>query len=191
MDGDDDVDQVRLTWAKDGFGLMLAIEGPVDRWGSGSSFDMPDIIGALKLKQDGWDAKFSAGFTDLSDGSAWAVAAGATFDLDSIAEDDEFRLKVGVGGAPAGTGNAFLGCDGGGVCAYAMVSLRHYWTSTLSSAITYALNDHGSDPDSYAVAGNLAWKGLDGTRVRFEGRYISEGGDSEWRGKFKLKRKLK
>ncbi len=187
----DDVDQVRLTWAKDGFGLMLSIEDPVDRWGSDSSFNTPDIIGAWKLKQVGWDAKFSAGFADLSDGTAWAVQAGATFDLKAIAEDDKFRFKVGAGGAPAGTGNAFLGCDGGGVCTYAMASLRHYWTSALSSAITYAFNDHGSDPDSYSVAGNLVWKGRDSTSVGFGARHTSEGGDREWRGKFKLKRELR
>src|SRR5690606_41319070 len=63
---DSSTDQVRLSWAMSGFGIMLGIEDPRDRWGSSlsTSYNMPDLIAAVTASQGTWDGKLSVGFAD-------------------------------------------------------------------------------------------------------------------------------
>jgi hypothetical protein len=170
--GSASTDQISLTWAMGGFGLIIAAEDPRDRWGTslGSSYSMPDIIAALTASTGSWDGKLSAGvagpvrspavgdcwwqINNKDPGGAlcdngfsslvtvWGVNAGMTFKLDSIAPGDELRLNGSVG-----TGSSFVG---GGTDGYtnwsAFASLKHFWSPTLWSGLTGAyLHDGGAN----------------------------------------------
>ncbi len=93
---DDNVDQVRLTWAMSGFGLQLAIEDPRDRWGTSlsSSYSVPDIVGDITWAGSKWDAKLSGGYGETTAGSGFGGQIGMTFKLDQIAPGDKLLLQA-------------------------------------------------------------------------------------------------
>ena len=75
------VDQIRLSWAMGGFGIMLGIEDPRDRWGTSlsSTYNMPDLVAAVTASQDKWSGKLAVGFASVSSvsgGSAWGILGG-------------------------------------------------------------------------------------------------------------------
>jgi hypothetical protein len=206
---DTKTDQVRLEWAMGGFGLMLGIEDPRDRWGTSltnptfadgadipgfNSYSMPDIIAAITASQGNWDAKVSAGFAQLGSyygGSVWGVNAGLTVKLDSIAPGDQFRINGAVG-----TGTSFVGAPtgGGGVNGAtqwsAFASFQHFWSPTLSSALTGAVYDPGTPATSWALGGNLVWAPVAGFEASGQVVYQSIMGASPgaWTGRVRVKR---
>jgi hypothetical protein len=184
---DTKTDQVRLEWAMGGFGIMLGIEDPRDRWGTalGFEYSMPDIIAAVTASQGNWDAKLSGGFADLYYGSVWGANLGITVKLDSIAPGDQFRINGAVG-----TGSSFVG---GGSDYYtnwsAFASFQHFWSPTLSSAITGSYLNDGDDSNTWAVGGNLVWAPVSGFEASAQVYYIGyEGDGGEWKGRLRLKR---
>jgi hypothetical protein len=68
LDSDNSHNQLRLSWAASGFGVMLGIEDPRARWGTNETDSMPDLVAAVTMSQGPWDAKSSAGYADLVTG---------------------------------------------------------------------------------------------------------------------------
>jgi hypothetical protein len=196
---DTKTDQVRLEWAMGGFGLMLGVEDPRDRWGTSLGYDinMPDIIAAITASQGNWDAKVSAGFTGnvfgpgYFYGSVWGVNAGLTVKLDTIAPGDKFRINGAVG-----TGTSYVGAPAGGGGANgttqwsAFASFQHFWSPTLSSALTGAVYDPGPGATTWALGGNLVWAPVSGFEASGQVVYQSIAGASPgaWTGRLRLKR---
>lgn len=186
--GNTETDQIRLSWAMNGFGLMLGLEDPRDRWSSSiGNYDMPDIVGAITADHGSWDAKLSAGYASGSWGDAWAVQLGATFNLDSLHAGDQLRLKVGYGDSDSWIDNAFLGTDGGGTAVYFLASFKHMWSDTLSSAFTYSYSDSDYSEENQFAA-NLVWSPVTGFSAGAEALYVDEDGDDSWSGKFRIQR---
>jgi hypothetical protein len=198
---DTKTDQLRLTWAMSGFGLMLAVEDPRDRWGShlDYGYSIPDIIGAVTLAQGHWDAKISAGYTQgggywYGGLSGWGVQAGLTATLDAIAPGDQFRI------AGAFSSNAFCfvnssycGSSGGeGTSWSAYASFKHYWQPNLYTGITGAYASMGNGSTQWKAAANLVWSPVTNFEAGIQGLYTStswNGGNTDvWGVKVRLKR---
>lgn len=189
--------QLRLSWAASGFGLMLGIEDPRDRWGSDldTSYSMPDIIIAATASQGHWDGKLSAGFADLAIGSVYGVNAGVTIGLDGIAPGDKLRLNAAFGDGASFTGGPSSVVANGQTSWTAFASFQHFWTAQLSSAITasYAKNTD-TDVSGWAAGANLVWAPVSGFSAKLEGVYTAPistapaGTDGSWTAKVALKR---
>jgi hypothetical protein len=202
-DGDADAssDQVRLSWAMSGFGVQLAIDDPRDRWGSNlsTSYSMPTIVGAITMSQATWDGKLSAGFAETGNGSGFGVQAAATFKLDSIAPGDKLLLKGAwaqgqVGAFADGRGAVYAN----GTTVWSVVgSFQHFWSPTLSSAITAGFTDRPSNQsigDLTQVKANIVWAPVSGFAAGVEGAYSSTSGNTQttatsaWTGLIRLQR---
>jgi hypothetical protein len=190
---DSGTDQIRLTWAMSGFGLMLGVEDPRDRWGTelDNPYSMPDIIAAITAAQGNWDGKLSAGFANAYDvnnaayGLLWGVNAGITVKLDAIAPGDQFRINAAVG-----TGQSFVG---GGTNGYtnwsAFASFKHFWSPTMSSALTGSYrSDGGTYGAGWAAGGNLVWAPVAGFSAGAELLYYNNNGAGSLFGKVRFKR---
>jgi hypothetical protein len=210
-DSDAKADQVRLSWAMSGFGVQLAIEDPRDRWGTSlsTSYSMPNIVGALTMAQGHWDGKLSFGFAETTSGSGFGVQAGTTIKLDSIAPGDRLLLKAAwaqneassfaASNSGSGPGPA-IGVRTGGSIWSAMASFQHFWTPTLSSAVTfdYANQGAGTLPSGsagtsfnvYQIYGNLVWAPVTGFLAGVEGGYTKASNVSSgvWTAKIRFKR---
>ena len=153
-------DGVRMAWAAAGFGIALGVEDPRDRWGSSQPTDIgtPDIIGALTATQSNWDGQLAAAYTGAN-GGGWAVQAGATFKLDSIAKGDAFRIQgafgdnagsfVAVQADPSQLGSNFS----------VLASFQHFWSPTLSSSFmgAYLNKINTSGPSEWQAEADLIW----------------------------------
>jgi hypothetical protein len=183
------VDQVRLSWAMGGFGIMLGIEDPRDRWGSSLSYtyNMPDLVAAVTASQDKWDGKLAVGFAQIGAGSAWGVLAGVTVKLDSIAPGDLLRIQ---------------GAYGNGSYTYKTVTaanntwsiyagFKHFWSAQWSSVLEGSyVSDPSAAPTTMWTAGaNLVWAPVTGFSAALQGVYTQPtGGTGVWTGKVALKR---
>jgi hypothetical protein len=105
------VNTVRLTWAMNGFGLAVALEDHQGYWGSWYDYyyigdgysSFPDVVAALTFSNAMFDAKISGIYSDAWDttyGNGFAIAAGITVKLDSLAPGDKFLIKGGWGAGP-------------------------------------------------------------------------------------------
>ena len=183
-------DQVRLSWAMSGFGIMLGIEDPRDRWGTSLPVDynMPDLIAAVTASQANWDGKLSAGFSDLGGGSVYGINAGITIGLDGIAPGDKLRLNGAFGTGASYVGYGYNHSNNWSVFA----SFQHFWSPTLSSALTgsYGSTDSGSGSNTWGVGANLVWAPVAGFSAKLEGTYTkaSTASQGTWAGKVALKR---
>jgi hypothetical protein len=179
---DTTVDQVQLSWAINGFGIVLAIEDPSDRWSSHENNDMPTLVAALSASGTGWDAGVSFLYSDLHDNSdLWAVQAKLELDvwgdqllLGALYTDD--------GGYEHDAATApFYGNDGAGglESGYSvLVSYQHNWSSNLYSAATFAYwSDDNDNDDGWDAAFTTAFSPADGLWV---GGDISTDEDSDW-----------
>ena len=153
-------DQIRLTWAMNGFGLAIGLEEPNYDYNAGFpyyySFDsyssMPDIVAALTFSNASFDAKVSFVYSDFltreyqedwpSASAAWAVAAGVVIKLDSLAPGDALLLKAAYGTALPyiiGSGFAFNWDNDiwPGQSAWSvMASFKHYFAPNFYASIT-------------------------------------------------------
>lgn len=170
-------DQVRLSWAMSGFGIQLGIEDPRDRWGTdlSSSYSMPDIVAAITVAQGHWDGKLSIGYGQNTFGSGFGVQAGVTIKLNEIAKGDKLGLKAAWAqsqvGAFAGGGNFATGSVWS-----ASASFLHFWSPTVSSAISFGYQNRSwltstSGVNRYQAALNLVWAPVTG---------FSAGGEIGW-----------
>lgn len=197
-DSDQGTDQVRLTWAMSGFGIQLAIEDPRDRWGTSlsGSYSMPDIVGNITMAQGHWSAQLSGGFAETAFGSGFGAQVATTIKLDQIAPGDQLLLKAAwaenkVWKFAAGTKGGVGGATTGSVW-MAAASFQHFWSPTLSSAVTWQYTNQ-SGPNShnaYSIVGNLVWAPVTGFFAGVEGGYskISTASSGAWGVKVRLER---
>jgi hypothetical protein len=204
FDADQGTDQVRLTWAMSGFGVMLGIEDPRDRWGSGlsASYSMPNIVAAITASQAHWDGKLSFGWAETTSGSGFGVQAAATIKLNEIAKGDALVLKAAwaqgqVASWADGSGNVY----GNGTSVWMVLgSFKHFWTPQLSSAITASWTDRPSNAvgggtttgDVFQTKFNLVWAPVTNFFAGIEGAYVkSQAGlaaNGIWSAKIRLQR---
>jgi len=188
---DSSTDQVRLSWAMSGFGIMLGIEDPRDRWGSSlsTSYNMPDLIAAVTASQGTWDGKLSVGFADTGAGSVYGINAGITIGLDGIAPGDKLRLNAAYGTGPSFVGGPVAGLGQATWSAFA--SFQHFWSPTLSSAITGSYSNNTVTANSaWAAGANLVWAPVSGFSATLQGTYTvnNTANTGVWAGKIALKR---
>lgn len=190
-DSDQATDQVRLSWAMSGFGIQLGIEDPRDRWGTSLSYSysLPDIVGNITTTQGHWDGKLSVGFAETRNGSGFGIQGAATIKLDEIAKGDKLRLKAAWAQGQVGD------FAGGGVMSNgtsvwsALVSFQHFWSSQLSSAITFSYIDPSSAANSWSLYGNLVWAPVTNFFAGVEAGYtVANAGTGVWTAKIRLKR---
>lgn len=210
---DTKTDQIRLSWAMSGFGIMLGIEDPRDRWGTGlpgvtkygsndGDVSMPDIIGAVTMSQANWDAKLSVGVAstapDMAPGpdpvvTGFGLQGGITFKLDSIAQGDQLRLL----GAWSNNASSFVGGTAPTGNSWSVLgSFQHFWTPQLSTAITGTyISDPGCDGFGgcgynkvYTASGDLVWAPVAGFTAAIAGQYYNSNGTGTVRARLRLKR---
>ena len=96
------VDQIRLSWAMGGFGIMLGIEDPRDRWGTSALGHLQHarpgrggygFAGQVEWQVGGW---LRCGST-VGGGSAWGILGGIDIKLNSIAAGDVLRIQGAYG----------------------------------------------------------------------------------------------
>ncbi len=105
-DGDKDAQQVRLTWAMGGYGFMLGIEDPENRWGSSTDRDVPDFVLAMNYSHSGVSGHVGVGFTASHEyGNAWGVTAGAQI---ALGPSSNLRIRGSYGDSDGFT-NAWVG----------------------------------------------------------------------------------
>jgi hypothetical protein len=189
---DTSTDQVRLTWAMAGFGFMVGVEDPRDRWGTAlaAEYEVPDLVAAVSARQGVWDGKLSAAYAQLDGGDVWGVNGGVTFDLDSLAPGDRIRLNAAVG-----TGSSFVGQGATDFFTNwsAFASLKHFWSPTLHSSFTGAYLSGGgpAGSDQWSAAANLVWEPVSGFSVDTRVVYSQTVGDpGEWSGRVQVRRSI-
>ncbi len=196
FDADDGADQVRLTWAMSGFGIQLAIEDPRDRWGSTlpDSYSTPAIVGNISWAQGPWSVQLSGGYVETWAGSGFGAQIGTTWKLDSIAPGDKLLLKAAWAQNEASR-FAVSGADvyEGGSIWSAAASFQHFWTPTVSSAVTVQYFDQTGgtyDDNAYQIGGNLVWAPVTGFIAGVEGGYTKydSSDDGTWTTKIRLER---
>jgi hypothetical protein len=204
LDSDTGIQQLRLSWAMNGFGLMFGVEDSRYRWGSSQSDDMPDLVAAITASSGPWDAKLSFGYADLNSGGGWGVQAAATVKLDQIAPGDAFRVKVAyaedaysfAGGGPAGYGYSVAPSSTNlsratGTYWSALASFKHFFTPSFYGAVTY---DYLSDPsgDTWQATGQVTWLPARNFQVGFEAGVsdsdYSNDYTNNWFGRIRLQR---
>ncbi|MBB5754735.1 porin [Prosthecomicrobium pneumaticum] len=180
---DETTDHIALTYALNGFGIILSVEDPQDRTeeGPGSpasdSEDFPDLIAALTYSQGIFSGKLSGAFTDGAedDGQGFAVQAGFELALDSFSAGDKFKFVAGYAdSAPSFVGAVNVGpALGFGAAAVnghdtgdgwnVLGSFVHYWQPNLNSSITASYvewNGDGANADveAWKIAFDTAYK---------------------------------
>jgi hypothetical protein len=163
---DQKVDQVQLSWAINGFGLVLALEDPRDGWGSSQNDDLPDLVAALSASGTGWDASVAFLYSDQIADSFWAVRGDVGFDVwgDSL---KLAALFADDGSGAGGTDRGLIVTDGWA----AMISYQHNWSSNLYSAVAFQWTDDNDVGDGYVVAFTTAFSPADGLWVGADVQY--------------------
>jgi hypothetical protein len=163
---DDKADQVQLSWAINGFGLVVALEAPEDRWGSSATSDIPDLVAALSAGGTGWDAAVSFLYSELNADSLWAVQG--NLEIDVWGDQLQIGALFADDGSATGSTSSLAVQDGWAV----LVSYQHNWSSNLYSAVTYRYIDDNDGVDGSDVAFTTAFSPASGLWV---------GADIGWR----------
>jgi hypothetical protein len=176
--GDQKVDQVQLSWAISGFGLVLALEDPRDGWGSSETNDFPDLVAAISASGTGWDANAAFLYSDQVADSFWAVRGDLEFDVwgDSLLLS---ALFADDGSGAGGSDRGLVVTDGWA----AVVSYKHNWSSTLYSAASFQYGDDNDAGDGYIVAFTTAFQPAEGLWVGADVQYSDGalyGTDGDW-----------
>lgn len=191
FDPDSPSDQVRLTWAMSGFGVILGIEDPRDRWGTdlSYSYSMPNIVAAITASQAHWDGKLSVGWGESTWGSGFGVQGAVTIKLNEIAKGDALRLKASWAQSQVSRFGGATGPFAGGSVWSALVSFQHFWSPQLYSSITGSYLAPSSTGASWAVAANLVWAPVTGFIAGVEAVYTSTPTVANaWTAKIRLQR---
>jgi hypothetical protein len=194
-----DANKIQLSWAAAGFGLALGIEDPRETWGTDlpPTWSMPLITGAITASQSMWSGSLSAGFVQLNAGTAWGVAGQITFNLDTIAAGDKFKLQA-IYGDNAFVGGPFLGAAGSNPATNngwsALVSFQHMFSSTFKGDVDFSyLHSSGPGPlggvNSWIAAADLVWSPAAGFSAKVRGDYTVAGtATGVWKGQIVLLR---
>jgi hypothetical protein len=189
-----DANKIQLSWAAAGFGLALGIEDPRETWGTElpATWSMPLITGAITASQANWSGSLSAGFTQLSGvlpvggTSSYGIAGQITFNLDTIAAGDKFKIQgiygdnKFIGGGTSGTNNGWS----------ALVSFQHMFSSTFKGDIDFSyLHASGTGVNSWIAAADLVWSPAAGFSAKVRGDYTVAGSATGvWKGQIVLLR---
>ena len=178
-------DQIRLSWAMNGFGVMIALEEP-DDWKYESA--MPDVVAALTWSNAMMDAKVSFVYSDslasyyetesephVSGG--WAVSAGVVLKLDSIAPGDKLLLKAAYG---VNAGPYVLGYLDDGRMWSAMASFTHFFAPNFSTNITVNYKDEDEDDSGWQGSFNVSYSPAPTLWITPEVNWWSEGSEDNW-----------
>jgi hypothetical protein len=163
---DHKVDQVQLSWAINGFGLVLALERPTDRWGSSATSDLPDLVAALSASGTGWEAAVSFLYSDQNVDSLWAVEGTVEFDV--WGDNLQLAALFADDGSSGSSLSDLLVEDGWAV----LVSYQHNWSSNLYSAITFEYaDDDNTGVDGWAAQFTTAFSPASGLWVGVDAGY--------------------
>jgi hypothetical protein len=160
---DDKADQVQLSWAMNGFGLVVALEQPSDRWGSSAESDIPDLVAAISASGTGWEAAVSFLYADIVNNDA-QVAVQGNLEIDVWGDSLQLGALWADDGSGLNSGSSLATEDGWAV----LVSYRHNWSSNLYSAVTVEWIDDNDANDALGAAfttafspANDLWVGAD------------------------------
>ncbi|MGH9897170.1 MAG: porin, partial [bacterium] len=165
---DHKVDQVQLSWAINGFGLVLALERPQDRWGSSASEDLPDLVAALSSSGSGWDASVAFIYSDQEADSLWGVQG--NLEIEVWGDQLQLGALFADDGSSGDSESDFLTEDGWAV----LVSYQHNWSSNLYSAITFQYwedDNPGAPPDGWNAQFTTAFSPASGLWVGADAGY--------------------
>jgi hypothetical protein len=193
FDADSASDQIRLTWAMSGFGVMLGIDDPRDRWGTtlAVSYSMPEIVAAVTASQAHWDGKLSVGFAETAQGSGFGVQGAVTIKLNEIAKGDALRLKLAWAQSQVSrfAGNGTSAVFAGGSVWSALASFQHFWSPEVYSGVTFSYYAPSNVAASWSLVANLVWAPVTGFIAGVEGQYtVTTGGAGVWAAKVRVKR---
>jgi hypothetical protein len=198
---DTSTNQIRLSWAAGGFGIMLGIEDPRERWGTAlvdgkDEYSMPDITGAITVAGGHVNAKLTAGFGAIEDkwNGSWdnEFVYGVAGTVEAVM--DQFSIMAG---GAFGTGLPFVGAGhpvgvNGANNWQAFVSAKFQATPAFSVAGTYAMagTDAGSGLTATAGGAKLVWAPVAGFQAYAEGKAWKIEGESAhtWDAKIGVKR---
>ena len=179
---DNKVNQFQLSWALNGFGIILAAEDPYGRSGDFGGYDfpdygseagdIPDLVAAITAEGNNWSGKLSFLYSDAFDGF-WGVQLGTEF---KVFGNDGFRfhaLYVDEDGA-----------DGYGLLA----SYKHFWQSNLYSALTVRYDDIDFVGDGFKFAFNTVYSPVEDFAVGAEVRYDDFDSADTWSGIIRIQR---
>jgi hypothetical protein len=141
-------DLIRLTWAVNGFGILLELDEPnyyvedffpFNDVSFGSS--MPDIIAAITASTAMMDGKVSFVYSDYTSG--WAVSAGVVIKLDSLSSGSKLLLKAAYGDDAPYYVLGYANNGNGNIASYysqgaawsAMANLLYYFAPNLNVSI--------------------------------------------------------
>jgi hypothetical protein len=204
------VDQIRLSWAMNGFGLAISLEDPDKRSGADTvkTTDYgPDIVAALTASSGSVSGKLAFAYSSAlhywnSDYADWAVNLGLTFKLDSLAPGDKLLLALAYGAptyaAGTGVGSWFAWFDATENVLSATASFQHFFAPNLSTAITvnYATadSDYWGNMNFWGARWNVNYQPVKNLAIIPELRWDSyEWGDGysqydEWTGMLRIER---
>ncbi len=194
---DDDINQVQLSWAMNGFGLILAVEdgaerfeswtgaalGPLAAFGGALAGDIPHLVAAITADGNGWNAKAAFLYASVDDGGTNTVDAvlGVHGGVEiNVFGDDQVMLA-----------GSYLNLEDVGTLWSALGSFVHYWQSNLSSAITVRYDSFGdsdfvADDDTWSVAFETSFSPVQDLWVR--GGILYEEADDSVEGTIRIQR---
>jgi len=179
---DDKTLQMQLSWAFNGFGIILAAEDPnsragEDEWEDDSAQgEIPDLVAALTGEWGNLAAKVAFLYRDTDPDTSWGVQGNVTFSdlfggLDlQLAGFWIDKGSLPCGGDPTctisgwGTGDSWGG----------QASLRYDWTSMFNTSVTAQYVDYSSvgGADGWNFAFNADYKPVDDFLIRGAVRYL-------------------
>lgn len=190
-DPDHSTNQIELSWAASGFGLMLGIEDPQERWGTELA-GMPALAGAVTFAAGHLDAKITAGWSHLED-----ELTGDTYSRYGIsgvvsADMDQFSVRVGAAWANSAAylGTAPVWVDGASNWqAYISGIFRATSQVSIAGTFAYAATDWMGGTYATSAGAALVWAPVAGFSTTIEGKaWAMEGEDHDWEAKIRFKR---
>jgi hypothetical protein len=195
---DEKVLQMQLSWAFNGFGIILSAEDPNARtsdafnsdgdgeWEDDSSQgDIPDLVAALTGEWGNLAAKIAFLYRDTDPSSTWGIQGNVEFSdlfggLDLLVAGywiDKGSLPCGGVGVNS-SGQALPGgCSfsgyGSGDSWGAQASLKYDWSSMFNTSFTAQYNDYSAvgGVEGWAFAFNTDYKPVDEFMIRGAVRY--------------------
>jgi hypothetical protein len=175
------VQQIALSWAAAGFGIMLGIEDPRYRFGSDlpNDYTMPDITARLTASLGHVDARVTAGWGEVDSsvgGGVWGIAGTLETTMDPI--------SLRVGGA-IGSGAKFVNNVWGQTAsttywgAFASISGKLGPTLTADATVAYTAENYNND-NSLGVGADLVWKPVSGFSATLAASGNKKASDATW-----------
>jgi hypothetical protein len=167
---DTDADQVQLSWAFNGFGLILAVEDPRDRWASLEENDLPDLVAAITMSAGGADFKVAALYADTVGNETVAVNGSVEFELGAV----QLGAAAQWADGPPGSAGGLYISDGWSAVASAQIAV----TSQSYVAFTYAFGDSDTAGERWDASATAAFSPADNVTLLAD---ITTNQDEVWK----------